>query len=48
MGFTHETLPAGLTFFARAFAEPQLIRMAYAYEQGTKHRRPPTSFPELR
>jgi amidase len=48
MGFTHETLPAGLTFLARAFAEPQLIKMAYAYEQGTKHRRPPAAFPELR
>jgi Asp-tRNA(Asn)/Glu-tRNA(Gln) amidotransferase A subunit family amidase len=48
MGFTHETLPAGLTFVARLFAEPQLIKMAYAYEQGTKHRRAPAAFPELR
>ena len=47
MGFTHGTLPAGLQFLGRAFAEPTLIRFAYAYEQATHHRHPPALFPPL-
>ena len=31
-------LPVGLSFFSTAYAEPQLITMAYAYEQATKKR----------
>ncbi len=43
MGFTrNDTLPAGLQFFGRAWSEPTLIRLAYAYEQATHHRRPPS------
>ena len=43
MGYTRaNTLPAGITFFGRAWDEALLIRLAYAYEQLTKHRRPPT------
>jgi amidase len=34
-------LPVGLTFIGRAWSEPRLIALAYAYEQATKHRRPP-------
>ena len=34
-------LPIGISFFSRAFAEPLLIRLAYAFEQATKHRRRP-------
>jgi amidase len=42
MGYTRgDTLPAGITFFGRAWDEPTLIRLAYAYEQATRHRRPP-------
>jgi len=42
MGYTRgDTLPAGLQFLGRAWSEPTLIRLAYAYEQGTRHRRPP-------
>ena len=42
MGYTRGgTLPAGLQFFGRAWSEPTLIRLAYAYEQATHHRRPP-------
>jgi amidase len=48
MGFTYETLPAGLTFLGKLFSEPTLIKYAYAYEQATKHRRPPEKFPPLR
>ncbi|MGE5321389.1 MAG: amidase family protein [Actinomycetota bacterium] len=48
MGFTHGSLPAGLTFLGRAFSEGALIKYAYAYEQATHHRRPPAKFPPLR
>ena len=48
MGYSRGTLPVGITFFGRAWAEEQLIRLAYAYEQGTQHRRPPASTPPLR
>ena len=41
-------LPSGLQFFGRAWSEPTLIKFAYAYEQATHHRRPPTSVPPLR
>jgi amidase len=39
-GFVHG-LPVGISFFGRAWSEPTLIKIAYAYEQATKHRRPP-------
>jgi Asp-tRNA(Asn)/Glu-tRNA(Gln) amidotransferase A subunit family amidase len=48
MGYTRGTLPAGLTFFGRAWSEATLIKLAYAYEQATHHRRPPASTPPLR
>jgi len=34
-------LPVGISFFGRAYSESTLIRLAYAFEQATKHRRPP-------
>ena len=40
MGFIDE-LPVGVSFFGRAWSEPLLLEIAYAYEQGTKHRRAP-------
>jgi Asp-tRNA(Asn)/Glu-tRNA(Gln) amidotransferase A subunit family amidase len=49
MGYTREgKLPAGVTFFGRAWDEMTLIRLAYSYEQHTKHRRPPASAPPLK
>jgi amidase len=49
MGFTRGgTLPAGLQFFGRAWSEATLIKLAYAYEQATRHRRPPATTPPLR
>lgn len=49
MGWTREgTLPAGITFFGRAWSEGRLIALAYGYEQATRHRRPPASTPPLR
>ncbi len=38
-------LPVGVSFFGRAYSEPTLIRLAYAYEQASRHRRPPTFAP---
>jgi len=34
-------LPVGISFFGRAWSEPVLIRLAYAYEQASKMRKPP-------
>ena len=34
-------LPIGLSFFGRAWSEPTLIRLAFAFEQLTQNRRPP-------
>ncbi len=48
MGYTRGVLPAGITFFGRAWAEADLLGMAFAYEQHTRHRRPPASTPPLR
>ncbi|MFF5007855.1 amidase [Streptomyces phaeochromogenes] len=35
-------LPVGLTFMGTAWSEPMLLRLAYAYEQASRVRRPPT------
>jgi amidase len=48
-GYPHITVPAGyvfgmpvgISFFGGAYSEAKLIRMAYAFEQATKVRRPP-------
>jgi Asp-tRNA(Asn)/Glu-tRNA(Gln) amidotransferase A subunit family amidase len=49
MGYTRgNTLPAGMTFFGKAWDEATLIKFAYAYEQTTHHRRPPASTPALK
>jgi amidase len=39
-GFVHD-LPVGISFLGRPWSEPKLIGLAFAYEQATKHRRPP-------
>lgn len=44
MGFVYD-LPVNLSFFGRAWSEPTLIRAAYAFEQASKHRRPPGFLP---
>jgi len=54
-GYPHITVPAGyirglpvgISFFGRAWSEATLIKLAYAYEQATKHRRPPTFAPTV-
>jgi amidase len=47
-GFTAGGLPVGLEFMGRRFAEPTLFKLAYAYEQGTHHRKPPQTTPAVR
>ena len=46
-GFSHGSLPVGMTFVARAFREDTLIGLAYSFEQATHHRQPPLLFPSL-
>ncbi|MNZ83812.1 amidase [compost metagenome] len=33
--------PQGITFVGKAFSEPKLLKLAYSFEQATKHRFPP-------
>lgn len=42
-GFTRDDLPAGITFLGRPYDDANMIKFAYAYEQATKHRKPPAS-----
>jgi Asp-tRNA(Asn)/Glu-tRNA(Gln) amidotransferase A subunit family amidase len=48
MGFVPGDLPVGLQIFGDAWTEPILIEIAYAYEQATRHRKPPFSTPPLK
>ena len=41
-------LPVGLSFFGRAWSEPTLIRLAYAFEQATKARITPKFLPTVK
>ena len=42
-GFTRDNLPAGICFLGRPYDDAKMIKLAYAYEQATRHRRPPSS-----
>jgi Asp-tRNA(Asn)/Glu-tRNA(Gln) amidotransferase A subunit family amidase len=41
-GFTRNNLPAGIVFLGRPYDDGNMLKFAYAYEQATKHRRPPS------
>jgi amidase len=43
-GFVHG-LPVGISFMGAAYSEPTLIKLAFAFEQATSHRRPPEFLP---
>jgi len=43
----HYGLPLGVSFFGRAWSEPVLIRLAYAFEQATKARKAPEFIPTI-
>jgi amidase len=55
-GYPHITVPAGyifglpvgISFFASAWQEPALIRLAYAFEQATHVRQPPQYLPTVK
>ncbi|HPC83335.1 MAG TPA: amidase [Thermoanaerobaculaceae bacterium] len=54
-GYPHVTVPAGfafglpvgVSFVGRAWSEPVLVRLAFAFEQATRHRQPPALRPTI-
>jgi hypothetical protein len=46
-GFTDDGVPIGVELMGAAWTEPQLLSLAYSYEQATHPRRPPSTTPGL-
>ena len=40
-GYKKDGTPFGITFLGKSMGEPSIIKAAYAYEQGSKHRKAP-------
>jgi Asp-tRNA(Asn)/Glu-tRNA(Gln) amidotransferase A subunit family amidase len=40
-GFTTDGVPVGIEIMTRPFTEAMLLKIAYSYEQGTRHHQPP-------
>ena len=47
-GFADDGMPVGVELLGRPFAEPELLKLAYSFEQATHHRRLPPLTPQLR
>jgi hypothetical protein len=46
-GYSFGELPVGINFIGARWSEPTLIKLAYGYEQGTRHRHAPRFLPTL-
>jgi len=46
-GFAADGMPVGVELLGRAWSEPRLLGLAFAYEQGARNRRPPDFTPSL-
>ena len=46
-GFADDGMPVGVELLGRPFSEPELLKLAYAFEQATHHRHPPALTPRL-
>jgi amidase len=46
-GFADDGMPVGVELLGRPFAEPELLKLAYSFEQATHHRRLPPLTPAL-
>jgi Asp-tRNA(Asn)/Glu-tRNA(Gln) amidotransferase A subunit family amidase len=47
MGYTYEDLPSGLQIVGKPWTDTTLIEIAYAFEQATNYRHPPSTVPPL-
>jgi amidase len=46
-GFSDDGLPVGLELLGRPYSEAQLLGLGFAFEQATRHRRPPATTPSI-
>ncbi len=47
-GFAEDGMPVGVELLGRPFAEADLLKLAFAFEQATRSRRPPSLMPAIR